>query len=531
MRGLGPWRGAITRFGNRIFTVGKGGDFSTFFSALAHVEKLPHFAELYVGLSGYNSSDLNWTQGSRFAAMSLGVAQSALMTYNQETLWIKVAGDTEEYARLEHVTSDGIYLATRRQSADIAIVGEFDYSILRPIYYKIVLLDNIFNEGVYDITKPINLVVEGLHKNIMLGGEGASSIYTSFRVAATSVNAGYGQIIFRNLHSHGNNSPYVANVVGSQQNHVDLIIDNIDITILSSDWLSANVQLGSFNINKCNVMIHHTTGAAHVFMPSVNGDISCINNDFTIRQRSSLAHTSIFTGVSADTFRAFNNHIYIQDRGQYGNGVVFISGAKGNKHTIIDKTTIYADALYGNCTYDVHLATGNPETSVADNVADSVLEINDCHFVGTFDAAASLYDIDDIPSSVTAQNATIKITNSDTQTAITPDAVYDTVVSDGIEYIQSVAYAAAITPDANLGQRINVGALTGAITIDAPANPQPGQPLSLVFTQDTTGGYAITFNAAFKVHTNPVGAANQKSIYQFEFDGADWVQTNTPGWA
>ncbi len=534
MRGIGPWRGAITRFGNRVFTVGQGGDFTTFFSALAHVEKLPHFTELYTGIAGYNSSDLTWTQGSRFAAMSLGALQLNLMSYNQETLWIKFAGDTEEYARLEHVTNSGIYLATRRQSADIAIIGEFDFSVLRPIYYKIILLDDVYNEGNYYITKPINLIVEGIHKAIRLGTKSGSNKHMTFKLDVAAVDAGYGQIFLRRFHAHSNEAPYTANVNvadGGQQNHVDLIVDDVDMTIQSSDWLSANIQLGSFNIRKSNVMIHHLTGAAHVFMPSVNGDINCINNDFTIRQRSTTAHTSIFTGTSADTFRAFNNNIYIQDRMRAGNGFVFVSGVKGNKHTIIDKTTIYADAIYGNCTYDVQLTTGNPESSIVDNVANSVLEINDCHFVGGFDAAASLYDIDALPAPITAQNATIKITNSDSKTAITPDAVYDTVVSDSLEYIQAVTYAAVITPDANLGQRINVGILTGAITVNAPANPQQGQKLTLIFTQDAVGGHAITFNAIFKVHTNPVGAADQKSIYKFEVDGANWVQTNAPGWA
>jgi hypothetical protein len=53
---------------------------------------------------------------------------------------------------------------------------------------------------------------------------------------------------------------------------------------------------------------------------------------------------------------------------------------------------------------------------------------------------------------------------------------------------QSIAYAATITPDAALGERVIVGVLTGNLTINAPTNPRTGGMLVFSFAQDATGG-------------------------------------------
>ncbi|MGI8426331.1 MAG: DUF2793 domain-containing protein [Actinomycetota bacterium] len=89
---------------------------------------------------------------------------------------------------------------------------------------------------------------------------------------------------------------------------------------------------------------------------------------------------------------------------------------------------------------------------------------------------------------------------------------------------QSIAYTATITPDGSLGERVIVGTLTGNLTINAPTNPRTGAMLVFSFTQDASGGRAITWNGAFKKAADGAGTANQKGATSFVYDGANWVQ-------
>lgn len=61
---------------------------------------------------------------------------------------------------------------------------------------------------------------------------------------------------------------------------------------------------------------------------------------------------------------------------------------------------------------------------------------------------------------------------------------------------QFPTFAATITPDPTLGEFIQV-VLTGAITVNAPLNPQNGQKLTFQWAQDATGGRVVTYNPTF----------------------------------
>ncbi len=89
---------------------------------------------------------------------------------------------------------------------------------------------------------------------------------------------------------------------------------------------------------------------------------------------------------------------------------------------------------------------------------------------------------------------------------------------------QSIAYAAAITPDANLGRVIIVGALTGALTVNAPNNTRAGDVLIFHFTQDATGSRVVTWNGAYRKAADAAGGAGQKGSTAFFHDGTDLVQ-------
>ncbi|MBI2801231.1 MAG: hypothetical protein HYX63_13300 [Gammaproteobacteria bacterium] len=100
---------------------------------------------------------------------------------------------------------------------------------------------------------------------------------------------------------------------------------------------------------------------------------------------------------------------------------------------------------------------------------------------------------------------------------------YQPLISDPI--VQNLAYAATVTPDASLGERVNIGALTAAITIGAPTNPTLGAKLSFTFLQNATGGFGITWNAVFKKAADPAaGGAATVASTEFQYNGANWVQ-------
>jgi hypothetical protein len=93
------------------------------------------------------------------------------------------------------------------------------------------------------------------------------------------------------------------------------------------------------------------------------------------------------------------------------------------------------------------------------------------------------------------------------------------------EFYQSIAYAATLgTIDAQFGERIVVGTLTGNTTVPAPTNPQPGQVLEFAFLQDGTGARVVTWNAVFKKAADAAGAANQRASTRYLFDGTNWIQ-------
>ena len=94
---------------------------------------------------------------------------------------------------------------------------------------------------------------------------------------------------------------------------------------------------------------------------------------------------------------------------------------------------------------------------------------------------------------------------------------------------QDLSYAASRTPNPTLGNFINIGTLTGGITINAPsaANSWTGAMMTLKFTQDATGGRTVTFGSGIKANWSPTTTANKVNVIQFRFDGTDWIQVSS----
>lgn len=91
---------------------------------------------------------------------------------------------------------------------------------------------------------------------------------------------------------------------------------------------------------------------------------------------------------------------------------------------------------------------------------------------------------------------------------------------------QSVAYAAAITPDPYAGGLVIVGTITAALAIDAvTTEPFAGMRLEFELPQDNVGGHAVTFDASYHLATAIPTAASSTTVVSFRFDGAVWRET------
>ena len=69
-----------------------------------------------------------------------------------------------------------------------------------------------------------------------------------------------------------------------------------------------------------------------------------------------------------------------------------------------------------------------------------------------------------------------------------------------------------------------VAALTGNTTVPAIPGARKGQRVTFAFTQDSTGGRTITWNAVFAAAANSGSTASHKAACSFVYDGSRWVQ-------
>lgn len=94
---------------------------------------------------------------------------------------------------------------------------------------------------------------------------------------------------------------------------------------------------------------------------------------------------------------------------------------------------------------------------------------------------------------------------------------------------QFIAYTASITPDHAGGDYIEIGQLTGNVTINAPASAAEGDEIQFMFQQDGTGSRTITWNAVFVGGPTAGGAAFQRRAVRFVFDGTEWIVCGDSG--
>jgi hypothetical protein len=122
-------------------------------------------------------------------------------------------------------------------------------------------------------------------------------------------------------------------------------------------------------------------------------------------------------------------------------------------------------------------------------------------------------------------------------TGLNPDSFYAAGNRGGAVNIAAfgavaLAYSATLTPPINNqnGGRMQT-TLTGAALVALPSFTVAGIRMVFEFTQDATGGRAVTWNAGYKgVTLAASGTANQKASIEFECDGTNWLQKSVTAW-
>lgn len=73
----------------------------------------------------------------------------------------------------------------------------------------------------------------------------------------------------------------------------------------------------------------------------------------------------------------------------------------------------------------------------------------------------------------------------------------------GLLRVVTVAYASSVTPNADTTDVLNIGTLTGDITLANPTgSPSDGQNLRVRMAQDATGSHAVSFGTAYAFGTD-----------------------------
>lgn len=94
---------------------------------------------------------------------------------------------------------------------------------------------------------------------------------------------------------------------------------------------------------------------------------------------------------------------------------------------------------------------------------------------------------------------------------------------------QFIAYAASITPDLSAGDFIEVGPLTGNITINNPINGGEGDEVQFMLGQGTGGGFTLTWGPNFIGGPTAGGAAFTRRAVRFVNDGVRWILCGDSG--
>ena len=527
---MGPWRGTMPKgFGATVKTIGRGGNFSTFADAMGWLGS----QQLYdiVDTSGLIGTITQWSDEVDCTSdpVVAGVRTGDLLYVTDDAHTFGAFGQ-QDYHYYPILVVGGQaqttpYEPNKRITLATGIIGETKnnstLTIVRPRKYAFLVLpgEHIANQDLIPDTVNLSII-----------GHGDSSVITG-----------------GNLLVPENGYLTIGNLYGSESS----IIDNGTIGIFPN----INGGNGTAFLNISDLRLR---GVGNVW-----GSMNCAG--------------AVVTDVLMD---GIYDHPYIPN-GDY----VYVNNFHVNTHEPTEGLNIAFEGPYRNCTTkqkflrNISVTRNAVPADVSRGAASMIAVKAAASATGTFDlflenvfvtdhqndpdVARNPYDMYiSCPTVASGVSARINISNATLHHTGTNLGNLDVRDGDNAEILlrnvkrrdgspidvtftsnptvhrfddnesaeNNTAATGSITPN-TATYATHSYLLTGNITINAPTSPRNGQRTRFVMQQDATGSRAITWDPAFRVHTNPTGTANQKAVFEFEFDGSEWVQVNTPGWS
>ena len=520
-----------------IVSVGDGGQFKTIQSAIDFAQTRDAFILADTSIDGdygiaFASTFKGWAvkqwdqNGSK---ITYSTTVSAMPIYNirqwikhrDEDFYYKIGISSERrfgYSDMRRID------ATILNATDADAIGD-DFDIWKENTLVINLLDKEYKEDIL-ITSDICVKFYSENNSVL----SSTSIAKSF-MSKTS-NFKNGVIEFFGCDISAQEGVFMKSIDWPGINTIDLRFENCILQSMHTDLMSPAILIGAFSVLKCQLISRPTSGLSHYFYFLAQGTCKVIQSEWNCWPVGGLTPTSegdllLFDSTEARLLIVDSLSVNIDGSEDKCGALSIVRGLKYTQHVQISNITIVSDAFFANqglsntVVADVTTQAGGAQTPVA---LSEVFITNVKLLLPNAIDRTKIYLFRGEDGN--AANANITDCNDGRIT------LGDSDVCNNLNYdvIQSVPFAASITPNANLGNKIDVGELTSAITINAPTSPQTGQRMRLLFTQNGTGNFAITFNAVFKAQVLTAGGANTKVVYDFEYDGVIWLQANTAQW-
>jgi hypothetical protein len=508
--------------GTQTIMVGVNGQYTTIQAAIDAISSNSFFTDItndarVLGLLPDTSTA--WTQGS-----SNVTAQNAAGNAFDipDTWWFKITGDTTDPYPLQSLKGLNNILYSGMNRVEASFAGSAALSYFEEVLYTIELLDPLYAETV---TINFPCCIRFIGNNSLWRGVSST---TAFIKGASFT---YGRLDFGSgliCQSDAIASWMIPAQGWSTANRIKVAFTpGSKINNLLGDFISGNgMSLGSLRVYGCEMNWNNFISSGHFFgiNGSIPGDVIAIGNTLKVENQYTNTNpdASLFSGCESRQVIVSGLNAHLSDLPGKLNTFAIVDGARCTPNTLISDVHItIKDASQSNATISIvdQYSSLGADVGSTNMVSFDNCTINAPNFLGTIrhfkDAGTAV-----LKATVKLQRCGAAIVDKPTTTVIT--------YLDN-PYIQVPAFSATPTPDANMGKKYMMVALTAATAIGAPANPQKGQELEFVFTENGTGGFNVTWAAAFHFMTawsNTGNTANTRSEAKFIYDGSAWYQTS-----
>lgn len=325
-------------------------------------------------------------------------------------------------------------------------------------------------------------------------------------------------------------------IAGDASRIKNIQITGFDLTSGSaaSDGVNAN---GLFVMYATNVKIHGTIRIIDTTSGSKHAVARCTQ---LIGADISLQVPALPAGPGLALFDSLDVNIHdgkFVGGGGSGRGSVEITGSRNTKIHHMEFLDIPTN---GAAVVIQGVGSGNYANTLnlTDNTATKASGASITRFLITQSAAAGfLVHLNAVNNDLRGQSNATAIDQMFNTTGMNPD-LFSAVGNRGnvVNCIAigavALAYSGTLTPPLlnQAGQRMQT-TLGGAATVAAPGIALAGIRIVFEFTQDATGGRALSWNAVYKGITLAAsGTVSQKASIEFECDGTNWIQKSTSGW-